>query len=81
MSITLDLPPDAQARLAAEASRRGVSVDAIVTELAGQLPISAESALSPMSFVGIGHSGRGDLARRHREIRAEQTAGPTACGL
>ena len=81
MSITLDLPPDAQARLAAEAARRGMTVDALVTELVGRLPISAESAPSRLSFVGIGHSGRGDLARRHREIRAEQIAGRAARDL
>lgn len=78
MSITLDLPPDAQARLAAEASRRGMTVDALVTELVGRLPISPEPAASRLSFVGIGHSGRSDLARRHREIRAEHTAGLAA---
>ena len=34
MTVTLDLPPDALARLEAEAQRRGVGIDAVVAELA-----------------------------------------------
>ena len=68
--MTLDLPADAQARLQAEALRRGITVDKLVADLANSLP--AEDPLE--AFIGSGSSGRGDLARRHREIRSEQTA-------
>jgi hypothetical protein len=45
--------------------------------LAAQLP--AEDALE--GFIGSGASGRGDLARRHRQIRAEMTKGLNASDL
>ena len=70
VTVTLDLPADAQARLQAEALRRGITVDKLVADLADPLP--AEDPLE--AFIGSGSSGRGDLARRHREIRSEQTA-------
>ena len=75
--MTLDLPADAQARLQAEALRRGITVDKLVADLANSLP--AEDPLE--AFIGSGSSGRGDLARRHREIRSEQTAGLPAHDL
>ena len=75
--MTLDLPADAQARLHAEALRRGITVDKLVADLANSLP--AEDPLE--AFIGSGSSGRGDLARRHREIRSEQTAGLPARDL
>ncbi len=77
MTVTLDLPADAQARLHAEALRRGITVDKLVADLANSLP--TEDPLE--AFIGSGSSGRGDLARRHREIRSEQTAGLPARDL
>lgn len=74
MSMTFDLSPDAVARLEAEASRRGVTVEALVAELAQSFPV--EDPLD--AFIGSGASGRGDLSRRHREIRAEKSSGMTA---
>lgn len=74
MTVTLDLPADAQARLQAEATRRGITLDQLVAEIADSFP--AEDPLE--AFIGSGSSGRGDLARRHREIRADQTAGLAA---
>lgn len=74
--MTLDLPAEAQTRLQAEATRRGITLDQLVAELADSLP--GEAPKQQLSFIGAGHSGRGDLSRRHREIRAEQTAGRTA---
>lgn len=79
MSVTVELPDEAWARLQAEAARRGISIDAVIAELAAQLP--GEASTGPkrrLSFIGIGHSGHTDLARRHREIRAELTADQTA---
>lgn len=77
MTVTLDLPPEAQARLEAEAGRRGITIDQLVAEIAADFADDApESAPQRrLSIIGVGHSGRGDLARRHREIRAEQTTG------
>ncbi|MEP7114489.1 MAG: hypothetical protein ABI862_14585 [Ilumatobacteraceae bacterium] len=77
MTVTLDLPADTQARLQAEALRRGITVGQLVADLASSLP--AEDPLE--TFIGSGSSGRGDLARRHREIRSEQTAGLPARDL
>jgi len=74
VTVTLDLPAEAQARLQAEATRRGITLDQLIAELAASFP--AEDPLE--AFIGSGSSGRGDLSRRHREIRAEQTAGLTA---
>ena len=80
MTVTIELPADAQARLEAEATRRGITLDQLIEELANNLPASTAGgeAKHRLSFIGVGHSGRGDLSRRHREIRAEQTAGLTA---
>ncbi|HUP76800.1 MAG TPA: hypothetical protein VM282_27440 [Acidimicrobiales bacterium] len=74
MLVTVELPENALARLRAEAVRRNVSIDVVIAELAAQLPVEVPRRSSRLSFIGIGHSGRGDLARRHREICAEQTA-------
>jgi hypothetical protein len=47
-----------------------MNVDELSTELlAAGLP--GEDELE--AFIGSGHSGRGDLGRRHREITAELT--------
>lgn len=64
----------AQARLQAEAARRGITLDQLIAAVADSFP--AEDPFD--AFIGSSSSGRGDLARRHREIRAEQTAGRTA---
>lgn len=77
MSVTLDLP-DAMARLRAEAERRGVSLDELVAELAAAFPAEPPPVGRRLSFIGIGHSGRSDLGRRHRDVRADQTAEMTA---
>jgi hypothetical protein len=67
VTVTLDLPAEAVARLQAEAHRRSITVDQLVADLANSLPTM--DALE--AFIGSGSSGRGDLARRHREIRSE----------
>jgi hypothetical protein len=76
--VTLDLPAEAQARLQAEAARRGITLDQLVAEIADTFPTANTAPKHRLGFIGAGHSGRGDLSRRHREIRAEQTAGLTA---
>ncbi len=83
--MTVHLPDDLRERLTAEAARQGKSVDALVAEMvAKQLPgqppgDTAEDALE--AFIGSGASGRGDLGRRHRVIRAEMTDGLAARDL
>lgn len=78
--MTVHLPDGLAGRLAAEASRRGVSVEDLSAELlAAGLDVEEIDALE--AFIGSGHSRRGDLARRHREIRAEASAGRTARDL
>ncbi len=79
MSVTVELPDDALRKLIAEAARRGVSIDTVIAEFAAALPAEVPAPRKDrLSFIGIGHSGRTDLARRHREIRAEETADHTA---
>lgn len=72
--MTVHVPQDLAARLASEAARRGLDVDELSTELltAGLSRDGLEA------FIGSGHSGRGDLGRRHREIKAELTGGRSA---
>ena len=77
--MTVHLPDELRDRLAAEAARRGKSVDALVAEMVTkQLPpeppaetTDGEDALA--AFIGSGSSGRGDLAGRHRELAAGAT--------
>lgn len=78
MTITVHLPDELAARLAAEASRRGVQVDEVAAELVSA-GLDRSGTDDPWeAFIGSGHSGRGDLARRHREILTEDSAGKTA---
>lgn len=60
MSVTVEIPAEALARLEAEAARRGVSIDVVIAELADTLPEGG--AVAPrrrLAFAGIGASGRG----------------------
>ncbi len=71
-----------QARLSAEAARRQMTLDQLITEFAEDLPLDPPvEAPKRLSFIAIGDSGRGDLSRRHREIRKEQTVGLAARDL
>ncbi len=78
MSLVVHLPEDLAARVEAAAAQRGLSAEEVVAEaVAAHLP--APDTDDPLeAFIGSGSSGRGDLARRHREIRAELTGGLTA---
>jgi len=70
MSVTLDLPDEAWARLTAEANRRGLTVDALVAALADELPSDAVEA-----FVGCGESGIEapfDLAAERNRLAARK---------
>ena len=71
--MTLDLPDDALGRLRAEADRRGISVDALVAELAATL-----ADTDPLeAFIGCGASGSPepfDIARERRSLAAAKSA-------
>jgi hypothetical protein len=69
------MPKELAERLAAEAAKRGLSVD----ELAADLLSAGLSIPDPLeAFIGSIHSGRDDLGRRHRASRDEMTDGLAA---
>lgn len=68
VSVTVRLPREVGNRLVAEAARRGMSADDLAVELV-TAGVSGGDALE--ALIGSLHSGRGDLGRRHRAIRAE----------
>jgi hypothetical protein len=82
VTVTVNLPDDAARRLAAEAARRGITVDELLTEWAARLPAPADTERSRstpapesrFSFIGMGRSGRGDLSGRVKELRREVAA-------
>ncbi|HVA61838.1 MAG TPA: hypothetical protein VNG13_15080 [Mycobacteriales bacterium] len=81
MTVSVRLPEELAARLATEASRRGLSVDELTTQLlADWLPTDTVGGPRRLSFAGVGSSapGGGDLARRHKQLRAEAFADKTA---
>jgi hypothetical protein len=69
MSVTVELPAEASRRLEAEASRRGISIDDVIAELAARLPNPSEAPSSGhrLSFIGIGASGDTRPFDIHRE--------------
>lgn len=71
MTVTIDLPEDALARLRAEAKRRGVSIDLLIAELSGALPAESPAAPRSLSFVGLGSSTSGRYARDTDELLAD----------
>lgn len=76
MTVTLDLSAAVQARLEAEAARRGITLDQLVAEFAEQLPAERPAAAEErgrrrLGFVGIGASTSGRAARQAEEMLAE----------
>ena len=59
--------------LNAEAARRGISNEQLLDELAARFPNPADRP-KRFAFAGMGHSGRGDLTERHKQIRDELSA-------
>ena len=59
MTVTLDLPAEAQARLEAEATRRGITLDQLIVEIADQLPAESENPRRKLAFVAMGSSKAG----------------------
>lgn len=71
MTVTIDLPDDALARLQAEAKRRGVSIDLVIVEFAEALPPKTQPAKRPLSFIGLGSSTSGKHARDADDLLAD----------
>lgn len=59
MTVNIDLPADAQARLEAEATRRGITIDQLIAELADNLPADTPAPNRKLAFVGAGASKTG----------------------
>lgn len=79
--MTVNLPGDVAARLAAEAARRGVSVDDLAAQLlAVRLPEPAEGRMEEdalEAFIGCGASGRTepfDLRQARRDLADQKRA-------
>lgn len=75
MSVTIDLPAEALARLEAEASRRGVGIDIVIAELAETLPAPSAPGANGghrFGFVGVAASGDGTLSERYKAIRRHE---------
>jgi hypothetical protein len=65
VTVTLDLPAEAQARLRAEATRRGITVDQLVAEIADSFPAVATAKPGTLEgFFGSGDSGDPGWASR-----------------
>jgi plasmid stability protein len=71
VSVVVDLPEDALARLRAEAARRGVSIDLVIAELTAALPAERPPTKRRLSFIGLGSSSSGRFARDADEMLAE----------
>lgn len=71
MSVTVDLPAEALARLHAEAARRGVSIDHVIAELAHRLPAGATSTKRRRLSFADTLSAEPALAERAEEILDE----------
>ncbi len=78
MPISVNVPEALADRLATEAARRGMTVDDLSVELLNA-GLSPDDPLE--AFIGSIHSGRGDLGRRHRQIKLEVTEGLAARNL
>ena len=69
--FTVSVPDDVADRVSAAARDRGVSPDEIARE-AFEAYLPGGPARRKLSFVGIGHSGRGDLSERAEDILRDE---------
>jgi hypothetical protein len=75
--LTLQLPEELARRVEAVAAARGQSPEQVALEaIEAQVPPRRS-----LSFSSIGSSGQGDIARRHKEVIAEDFAAKTAKDL
>jgi hypothetical protein len=77
ISVTLDLPPDAAARLEAEAARRGITLDELVAELSTQFPqeVHAVGARRRLRLTAAGASTSGRRAADAKQILIDEGFG------
>lgn len=79
MTLTVTLPEALARRVEAVARAQGRDIDAVIVEaLEAAVPFDSDveaRAKARFGFVGVGASGRHDLAERHDEIRREHFAG------
>lgn len=60
MSVTIELPADAQARLEAEAAQRGMTLDQLIADMAASLPSGSGDEHRPeFTFLAAGASKSG----------------------
>jgi hypothetical protein len=59
VTVTFDLPAEALARLQAEATRRGITLDQLIAEIADSFPAEGETPRRKLAFVGMGASNAG----------------------
>lgn len=57
--MTVELPVEALRRLEAESTRRGISIDDVIAELAAALPVESRGPRRSPAFVGVGASEHG----------------------
>lgn len=70
MSLVVHLPEELARRVEAVAAERGLSPEQVVVDAVdAQIPTRRR-----LGFVGLGHSGRGDLSERVKELRSEVAA-------
>lgn len=70
MPVTVELSDEALARLEAEAARRGVSVDAVINELAARLPNDGARARR-QALIGLAASTSGRSAAEADDLLVE----------
>ena len=71
VTVTIELTADAQARLEAEAARRGITLDQLVADLAASLPSeSGDEERSALTFLAAGASKAG-ITHRIDELLAD----------
>jgi predicted DNA-binding ribbon-helix-helix protein len=70
VSVTVDLPDEALARLRAQATRRGISLDGLIAELAEGLPVQSNATRATLAFVGAGASAAG-ITQRMDQLLAD----------
>lgn len=66
--LTIELPDEVAGRVVDLARERGVSPETLARELVEAQLAPAPNGAEP-DFIGIGHSGRGDLSDRTKELR------------
>lgn len=65
--MTIEVPDDVAGRVADAAAERGVAPE----ELVGQVVSERFPPPRKLGFIGLGHSGRGDLSQRVKELRRD----------